>query len=341
MLKVLLISPTQKGIGGIAQHVNGLSDFLIKNGHKVDIISSENTFTVPIKGFKNPSFMVSAFFKTKLKKGNDIVHAHNLPSAFPMKNTAGKKVLSLHGIYSEQIDLLHGKTTGKISNSFEKAAFTWADAITVISQEAYAHYTKLGFKVIHVPNAIDISSLPQRKDKRYEKQIIFAGRLSKEKGILTFLEVAKKIPDDIHLLILGSGPEEERVKEAAKLRTNVHFLGYQPREITIPIIRGSDILIQPSIIEGISSTILEAMACKTSVIATMVGGNKEILEHNKSGILVESDSSAQIVEGIFDLISNKEKRTSLADEAFIEVQKYDWSKVGNLYLDIYKSLINQ
>ncbi len=341
MLKVLLISPTQKGIGGIAQHVHGLSDFLIKNGHKVDIISSENTFTVPIKGLKNPSFMVSAFFKTKLKKGNDIIHAHNLPSALPMKNASGKKVLSLHGIYSEQVDLLHGKTTGKISSSFEKDALTWADAITVISQEAYEHYRKLGFKVLHVPNAIDISSLSQRKDRKYETQIIFAGRLSKEKGILTILEVAKKVPDNIHLLILGSGPEEQRVKEATKLRTNVHFLGYQPREKTIPLIRGSDILIQPSIIEGISSTILEAMACKTPVIATMVGGNKEILEHNKTGILVKSDSSAQIIEEIFNLISDKEKKTNLTDKAFNEVQKYDWSKVGNLYLDIYKSLINQ
>lgn len=341
MLKVLIISPTQKGIGGIAQHVQGLSDFLTKNGHKVDIISSENTLTVPIKGLKNPSFMISAFFKMKLKKGNDIIHAHNLPSALPMKNASGKKVLSLHGIYSEQIDLLHGKTTGKISSSFEKDALTWADAITVISQEAYAHYTKLGFKVTHVPNAIDISSLPARKDRRYERQIIFAGRLSKEKGILTILEVAKKIPDNIHLLILGSGPEEKRVKEVVKLRTNVHYLGYQPREITIPLIRGSDILIQPSIIEGISSTILEAMVCKTVVIATRTGGNKEILEHNKTGVLVESDSGAQIIEEMFNLISNREKRRKLADEAFNEVQKYDWSNVGNLYLDIYKSLMDQ
>ena len=202
-MQVLIISPTQKGIGGIAQHVQGLSMFLRQNGHKIEIISSENTFTLPIKGLKNPSFMVSAFFKTKLKKDNDIVHAHNLPAALPMKNASGKKILTLHGIYSEQIDMLHGKTTGKLSSSYEKDALTWADEITVITKEAYDHYTKLGFKVTHVPNAINISSLPQQKDRRYEKQIIFAGRLSKEKGILNLLEAAKKLPDDIHMLILG------------------------------------------------------------------------------------------------------------------------------------------
>ena len=80
-MKILLISPTEKGIGGIAQHVQGLSKFLTNQNHKVNIISSENTFTIPIKGLKNPSFMLSSFLKTKSMKGYDIVHAHNIPSA--------------------------------------------------------------------------------------------------------------------------------------------------------------------------------------------------------------------------------------------------------------------
>lgn len=338
-MKVLIISPTQRGIGGIAQHVQGLTNFLNQHGHKVNIISSENTFTLPIKGLKNPSFMVSAFFKTKLKKDNDIVHAHNLPAALPMKNASGKKVLSLHGIYTEQIDLLHGKTASKLSDSYEKNALTWADAITVISKEAYEYYAKLGFKVHHVPNAINISSLSQQKEKKYEKQIIFAGRLSKEKGILSLLEIAKKLPDDIHLLILGSGPEEEKVKEAIKSKPNLHFLGYQPKGKTIALIRGSDILIQPSIMEGISSTVLEAMACKTPIIATNSGGNKEVIEHNKTGILVESGSFQKILDEIIGLMSDKQRAVKLGEEAFNQVQNYDWSHVGNLYLNIYESLL--
>ena len=337
-MQVLIISPTQRGIGGIAQHVQGLSEFLKKNGHKVDILSSENTFTIPIKGLKNPSFMVSAFLKTKFKKGNDIVHAHNIPAALPMKNASGKKVLTLHGIYSEQVDMLHGKTTGKLSGSYEKDALNWADAITVISKEAYDYYTKLGFNVQHIPNAIDISSLPQQTERKYEKQVIFAGRLSREKGILNLLDVAEKLPQDIHLLILGSGPEEDKVREFTKSKSNIHFLGYQSKERTIPLIRGSDVLVQPSLIEGISSTLLEAMACKTSIIATKIGGNKEVLEHNKSGILVDPDSN-QMLSEILDLVSNKQKAENLKKEAFIRVHEYDWSYVGILYLGIYESLL--
>ena len=90
-MKILLISPTQTGIGGIAQHVQGLTDYLKNEGHHVEIMSSENTFTIPIKGLKNPSFMVSSFIKAKFKKKFDIVHAHNIPSAYAMKNVRGKK----------------------------------------------------------------------------------------------------------------------------------------------------------------------------------------------------------------------------------------------------------
>jgi len=338
-MHVLIISPTQTGIGGIAQHVHGLSNFLKLNNHNVNILSSQNTFTIPVKGLRNPSFMISAFLKTKFMKGNDIVHAHNLPSALPMKYASGKKVLTLHGIYSKQIDVLHGKTTGKISSSYEKDALTWADAITVISKEAYDYYAKLGFKVSLVPNAIDISSLPQKKERMYDKQIIFAGRISKEKGILDLLEASKKLPENIHLLILGSGPEEEKVKEVTKSHSNIHFMGYVEKERTISLLRGSDILIQPSLVEGISSTILESMACKIPVITTNVGGNKELIENNKSGIILEPNSPTEILEESLELFSNKERAIQLSEEAFNHVQKYDWSHVGKLYLRIYESLL--
>ena len=337
-MRILIISPTQSGIGGIAQHVTGLSNFLTKNGHKVDIMSSENTFTIPIKGLKNPSFMISSFLKSKFKKGNDIVHAHNIPAALAMKNASGKKVLTLHGIFSKQVDYLHGKITGTLSEKFEHDALKWPDVITVISKEAYEHYSKLGFDVKQIPNAIDVESLPKATDRRHEKQVIFAGRLSKEKGIDTLVEIAKLLSDDIHLIVLGDGPEKNKVSALAKSKTNIHYLGYQPKEKTIPLIRGSDALIQPSIVEGISSTILEAMACKTAIIATEVGGNKEILENNKTGILVEPDSCEKILDKIQELFADKEKVKKIGENAFSKVQQYDWSNVGKEYLEVYSSL---
>ena len=110
-MKILLISPTLNGIGGVAQHVRDLIKFLKNNGHDVDVISSENTFTIPIKKLKNPSFLVSSFLKTKFSKNYDIVHSQHPIGALAMKNVTGKKILTIHGIYSEQIRMLHGKSS--------------------------------------------------------------------------------------------------------------------------------------------------------------------------------------------------------------------------------------
>ena len=201
-MKILLISPTFSGIGGIAQHVRGLNQYMKNTGNKVDVLSSDNSFTIPIKGLKNPSFMLSSSLKTRFMKHHDIVHAHNIPSAKAMKNAKGKKILTLHGIFSEQIDMLHGKTTGKFSKKYENSALQWADVITVVSKEAQEYYKKLGFNVHHIPNAININSLSNEQNRMFEKQIIYVGRLSKEKGILELLQVSKNLPSDINLIIL-------------------------------------------------------------------------------------------------------------------------------------------
>ena len=71
---------------------------------------------------KNPSFMFSAFFKTKFTKDFDIIHAQNPISAVAMKNISGKKILTIHGIYSEQIGMLHGNLSLHFSNRYEKNA---------------------------------------------------------------------------------------------------------------------------------------------------------------------------------------------------------------------------
>lgn len=338
-MKILLISPTLKGIGGIAQHARDLIKFLQEHGHQVDVISSENTPIIPFKKLKNPSFLISSFLKTKFMKNYDIVHALHPIAALAMKNISAKKILTIHGVYSEQIGLLHGKLSSKLSNRYEKNALGWTDAITAGSKDAYEYYSKLGSNVYYIPNAIDINSLPTGSDLRYEKQIIFAGRLSKEKGILTILETIKELPSDIHLLIIGSGPEENTVVEFTKNKENVHFLGYQPKEKTIPLIRGSTALIQPSFAEGISATLLEAMACKTPIITTNIGGNKELLGNNNVGILIAPGDSKILLKKIVALVNDKNLQEKISASAYTEVQKYDWSNIGQRYIDLYEKVL--
>ena len=340
-MKILLISPTSGGIGGIAQHVGGLSQFLTRVGHEVDILSSANTFTIPIKRLKNPSFMFSSFLKTKFKKGNDIAHAHHIIAALAMKNFSCKKILSIHGVYSKNIDQLYGKTISNISKKYEKMALNLVDAITVNSKEGYDYYTKMGFNVVQIPNAIDLNLIPKKSTKQFKNQLIFAGRLSKEKGIEILLESASQLPNNYHLLIAGSGPLEEKVRKLSDEKTNLHYLGYQSKQNVLSLIRGSDLLIQPSLEEGISSTLLEAMACGTCILGSDIEGISEVIENNKTGLLVEPNNSDELLNKILYLLPKKEKRLSMANEGLERVKKYDWKIVGKLYLNFYESLLNK
>jgi len=340
-MKILLISPTSGGIGGIAQHVGGLSQFLTGVGHEVDILSSANTFTIPIKRLKNPSFMFSSFLKTKFKKGNDIAHAHHIIAALAMKNFSCKKILSIHGVYSKNIDQLYGKTISNVSKKYEKMALNLVDAITVNSKEGYDYYTKMGFNVVQIPNAIDLNLIPKKSTKQFKNQLIFAGRLSKEKGIEILLETASQLPDNYHLLIAGSGPLEEKVRKLSDEKTNVHYLGYQSKQNMLSLIRGSDLLIQPSLEEGISSTLLEAMACGTCILGSDIEGISEVIENNKTGLLVEPNNSDELLNKILYLLPKKEKRLSMANEGLERVKKYDWKIVGKLYVNFYESLLNK
>ena len=339
-MKILLISPTFEGIGGIAQHVQGLMKFLKKNGHQVEVISSENTFTIPVKGLKNPSFMLSSFLKSKFKKNFDIVHAHNIPAAFAMKNSSGKKILTIHGIFSEQIEQLHGKSTGILSEKYEKDALSWANTITAISKESVDHYVNLGFDVIHIPNGIDLSQFDQKEDRRYDKQIIFAGRLSKEKGTDTLIKICKNIPLEINLVIIGEGPEVDKIKQIESECDNIHYLGSKNHEETIALIKGSDVLIQPSLSEGISSTILESMACKTPIITSNVGGNIELIQDCESGFLVSPTNPEMYVQKIIELISDSSLQKKFSTSCYDTVKKYDWEIVGKKYLDLYNSVLD-
>ncbi len=339
-MNILLISPTSGGIGGIAQHVDGLSQFLTDIGHQVDVISSANTLTIPIKRLKNPSFMFSSFLKTKFKKNKDIVHAHHIVGAFAMKNVSCKKILSIHGIYSKNIAQLYGKTTSNISKKYEKTALNLADAITVNSKEGYNYYTEMGFNVVQIPNAIDLNLIPKKSTKQFENQIIFAGRLSKEKGVEVILETATQLPDNYHLLIAGSGPLEEKVRNLAAKKINVHYLGYQSKPNVLSLIQSSDLLIQPSLEEGMSSTLLEAMGCGTCILASNIEGISEIVENEKTGVLVEPNNSDELLNKILELVPKKEKRLRMAKEGLEIVKQYDWKRVGKLYLNFYESLLH-
>ena len=98
-------------------------------------------------------------------------------------------------------------------------------------------------------------------------------------------------------------------------------------------------MIQPSIMEGgTSSSLLEAMACKTSIIATSVDGNKETIIHMKTAYVVSPNSPIEINDAVNYLFDNAEKQKIITKNAYDFVYNYDWDRIGQKYLDIYNGI---
>jgi len=337
-MKILLISPTITGIGGISNHVKHLKKWLIRKDNEVYVISSENTPIIRIKGLKNLSFMITASFKTVGKKF-DIVHAHNVPSALPMRFSSGKKILTLHGFYVRDIELIHNRIYSLFAKKMEKRFLGYADKITAVSKAVTEYYRKMGYDSIYIPNAVDLEDIPESSRREYDKQVVFAGRLSKEKGVDILIKAFSSI-NDAHLLIIGDGPERERLQILSRNYPNIHFLGLLPNKLVLEYIKGSDIYVQPSRTEGLPTVILEAMACKTPVIATKIEGSVEIIDDGMSGILVEPGDIEALRENIRILLEDRKKAIRLAENAYKNIlEKYNWNVVSEQYINLYRKVL--
>lgn len=343
-MKVAVVSPRTSGIGGVAQHVSKLVELLRRDGNEVDVVSAENTPYLPVKGLMNPSFALSAAAKAALGRlagrRYDVVHAHNVPSALAMRIAAGGKVLTLHGVFSEQIGYLHGGLAGRLGEWVERRALKWADAVTAVSAAVAEHYRRLGVEVAYVPNAVDPADLPGEGVRLYDAQVVYCGRLSREKGVDALIDAFKRVRANAHLIVIGGGPLERELREAARGDPRIHFTGPLPRSEALKLVKGSDVFVLPSRHEGLSTALLEAMAMGVPVVATRVGGNTELVEHAVTGLLTDPEP-IQLAQAISLLLEDRALARRLAEAGRkLVIEKYSWPVVYRQYLAIYKSVSN-
>ena len=338
MPKVLLIAPRISGVGGIAQHVRQLARRLNKAGWEVHLLSSETMELSMKKGIANIEYAFASAAKC-LRKSYDIAHGHNLPSILALKTIRAKaKLLTLHGIYSKQISLIHGKLIGLAAKLAEKTTLRWVDKVTAVTKLAASYYRRLGIEVEYIPNAIDFSELPTERKRITTPQIAYLGRLSKEKGVDLLIEAASMGVKGI--VIAGDGPLRPLIEKASK-EGLIHYLGPLPRNEALKILAGSDVAVLPSRAEGISTALLEAMALKIPVIATKVGGNLEVIRNGVDGILIEPKPE-EICRAVSCILENRDQADRLSQNAYRRViTQYSWKKVFNKYISLYRSLLTK
>ena len=334
-MKVLMISPRTSGIGGVAQHVSTLISRLRADGHRVDVLSIESLVHIPVKGLYNPSFTISSYMSAlwgRLINGRsyDVVHAHNFPS-WPAAgaSSAGRKILTVHGLFASQHQQLHGRAAGGLAGWLEGIWGDQASIITCISKGGLSYYQRMGRRTVWIPNAVDVRKMPTEGIRVGDRQVAFVGRLSGEKGIDVLIDALEHIDEGITVVVVGSGRYEESVRLAAKRHGNLRYVGYQSHDIALRYIKGSDAIVVPSRQEGLPTVILEAMAMKVPVMASDI---PEITDVSDALTVFRAGDPRALAEALNVGI----RRTDMIERAWKEVmEKYSWDIVYRKYLDTY------
>jgi len=314
-LKLLFISPRYSG--GIGGHAAMLASKLREHGFEVEIMHVPH---IPIKNLKNPSFTVLSTVKGMFnKKKYDIIHAFNLPSAFAMRFVKGKKkALSIHGVYSEQVKVLHSSTVSTIANVAESKILKWPDALTTDSKATQHEYKKkLGLDFEYLPSPLDVSKFEKIPEvEKVENQVVYVGRDSYEKGIDILKDAEPKINGNIVYC------------------TNLLW------ENAMKILKSSSLLVVPSRIESLPTTIKEAFYLKIPVIATNVGGIPELVTHEKTGILIPPNDSQKLAEAVNSMLENKEYSQKFANAGYeFVIKNMTWDVILPKYIEFYEKLL--
>ena len=180
--------------------------------------------------------------------------------------------------------------------------------------------------------------MPNEIERISDPQITYLGRLSGEKGVDLLIKAA--LMGLRGIVVAGDGPLKSVIEYAAR-RKLLKFLGPLPRRKALKILAGSDVAVLPSREEGISTVLLEAMALKIPVVATRVGGTKEVVRDRKEAVLV-SPRAKEIVEAVKALLTDEEYAKRLTENAYQRViTAYNWDIVQGQYLKLYHKLLNR
>jgi glycosyltransferase involved in cell wall biosynthesis len=232
----------------------------------------------------------------------------------------------------------------------------WANVYIALTTEMETEMLSAGFaaaKIVRMVNGVDTDFYCPSEDKQTDKGaiqmtdkivILFTGRFVAVKSlptlVLAFAHVVHSV-DGVHLVLVGEGDEW------GTLERMVNDLGITSKVTIIhgnsdvrPYLQGSDIFVLPSLSEGISNSLLEAMASGLACIATNVGGSSEVLEGGTYGILVPPNNIDQLTDAIIRLASNPIEIIRLGDLARRRVvNHYSLDVVGMQYLNLYERLV--
>ena len=347
------------------QHFYPIIVCLKKVGPLKDKIKNRLTIYELNKKEGNSPFLPFRLAKLIKKEGVDIIHSNNWGTF--VESVIAKWISRAPVVIHAQhgLEMNDSEATSKLKRykrNIIRHVFSYlTDTIAVVSCATQEFVTdgwkapKEKVKLIY--NGVDLNvfnNLLVLKDTKYSELSISkndliigsVGRLMRVKNYPCLIRAFKILSQEfnhVKLLLIGEGPDMLEIKsliEKLDLTNKIKLLGN--RNDIRDILTVMDIFVLPSISEGISLSILEAMASHVPVVTTNVGGNPEIIENGKNGILVGPDNADELANAIRTLIVNPDKRKELGNSGRkIVEEKFALDRMVEDYESLYVLSLNK
>jgi len=360
-LRIGLVCPYSWDVpGGVQNHIRDLAEFLIHNGHHVEVlapatesedlpdyvVSAGRAVSIPYNGaVARLLFGVGANSRVRswINDGDfDLLHLHEpaIPSLSLLACWAGEGAMvgTFHAAAKYQ------KAIFAIGPILEPVIEKLSARIAVSESARLTLTAHLETDAIVIPNGIyadnyrDGSSRPEWQGNT----IGFLGRFEEDrKGLPVLLDalpfISRFIPD-IRVLIAGPGDSEEVLaKVDPQLRNRVEFLGKISEKDKADFLASVSLYIAPNTGgESFGIILAEAMAGGAAVVASDIPAFADVLGNGQYGALFESENSEDLAKVIIDLLRDETKRRELAAAGAIHAQRFDWGQVGEEIFEVYE-----
>jgi glycogen synthase len=378
----------------LAKELAKLMEMEVRAFGDQDIKSQDLTvkgFPYDNPGFENADDKLKAVFKT-LTTGllmssdvidADIVHCHTWYAHF-----AGIMAKLCYGvplvITTHSLEPLRPWKREQLGRGYdasswvEKTAIEMADKLIAVSKETkedvlkYFNVDEAKIEVVY--NGIDLkeyvlvnetSVLDAYGIDRSKPYVLFVGRITRQKGIIHLVNAIQYIDKDTQVVLCAGAPDtpeiakemEESVKEASKTRDNIIWIDEMlDKKDVIQLYSHANVFCCPSIYEPFGIINIEAMACETAVVASAVGGIKEVVVEGETGLLIHLEQqksapfepvnpdqfSRDLAKGINAVVADKALQHKMAKNGRKRVEEFfDWTAIAKQTEEIYKSLIRE
>ncbi len=230
---------------------------------------------------------------------------------------------------------VHGRSVGRF-------LLRRADAVIAVSRAVARHVRSLrtpADKIHVVPNGVDHKVFyPGPHRPVDEVRVLLVGRLVPNKGGEEAIRAVAELNRNggaVRLTIVGDGPLRGRLRAlAAELGINVRFEGWT--QDVASHLRDTDVLVRPTFTEGMSLSVLEAMATGVCVVASDVPGNAELIRHGETGLLAAAGDAAAFERLLGRAVNNPEERSSLGAAALEASKMYSWDRCAMETIDVFE-----